>query len=149
MALEIADFWHAGAIVDGTQGIPLTQADPFLKNDGFQGFDPTSSVVPDGIKGGWTRVGDGNYLMRTLRGIDALESIIYVVPEEISFAGRGAMIPPVLAESIETAPDSTLLQVLIADANNVFDPIDALYTIQIFRLATGGLITDDIDIPQQ
>lgn len=151
MAIEFPNTFHAGAnlIGDPEAMEEAGLATPFLANHGFQAFVPGSTGAS--ISGGFTRLGDGEYLMALIEGIEFFEAILYVQQiANIEGVGNGFILPPVLAVLDGLPADSRqiLVQTGIITGDGGVDTEDAeLFTIQVIRMGTGGDAFEDLIAP--
>lgn len=145
MAIEYPNSMAAACFIDPTSESIEALGTPFLRNDGFQAFDPnTSATSPadgSGIKGGFTEAEPGLYLMLMLEGIEFFEAAVhfgsYMQLGGGSLFGVGTPIPVVPGVTPDSIGQGNAVGIEISDVDN--KPIEAVFDFVIWRVGTGGL----------
>jgi len=144
MAIEFPNRMHAGCFVEPTDEAAIVALGTvFLRNDGFEAFDPSSSATSpadgSGIKGGFTKVSDGEYLMLMLSGIETFEAAIHFGASMQLGGGLfafGSLLPQI-GGLPETLSQGNAISVEITDVDG--KETDAPFDMIVWRLGTGGL----------
>lgn len=138
MAIEIPNNLVACGFFDPA----VLPTDPILSGRGYQAFNPAADgALPDfaGVIGGFTRLGPGSYIVKTIEGQDPGEAVAIPTPLTTTVAigavplGVPSAAPPPIA-------DGTAVSIAIEDFAGV--DTDAPFTLTIIRYATGPQISN-------
>jgi hypothetical protein len=138
MAIEIANALVAAGNFN-PPNTPFTSASPILSGAGIQPFDPASN--PTAPTGGFTYEAIGTYVIKMTEAMDFLEGAAFVQPQlpVNDHIAATAYIEPVLTGNVPVyASIDDYKTILVSlDANTEEGQIDAMFTLYVFRFATG------------
>jgi len=138
MAIEIPNRIAAAAGVVPAYEANAGLSQPFINNQGFQEFDPSTTAADP--KGGYTKMGDGFFTMKTVDGVGTLDNPCLFTAAAGSLA-TGGVVPQLPALVFPPIADGHSIGI---DVRNLVtgDNEDAQFTIMVFQISEGVLIPD-------
>ena len=133
MSIEIPNAIQAAGMFDGASP-PATSLGAIMNSMGFQPLDP--ATTPLAPLGGFTRVSQGQYIMRLVEPIDILEAVVLCTPLPGGRTINASMVPSFAPFNVEN--NSCAVGCLDAGTQQ---PADMQYAVAVLRYATGPHLT--------